>query len=308
VNLCASELRFAFGAGIAQIVRLAADTGFEGIAIGPACGRGDIAPLVAASASAGLVVPLAAAPLGEGPLDGGRRLPYLAAMDDSDEQRAALALFDATLGASVPLGIASFLVDLGEVPLRTSPAEVARRFARRELDDEGSGARVLAATLGERRDRSGRFLDACRTALDRMLPVAERRDVRLAIEIAGDPWRGPSPREALALLGEYRNGPIGVVWDPARMQALGALGVAPAPTRREALVAAASVLRANEAVGMEIGYLPGLGDPADFDVVVGAARAEPPVGIPVVVTGRSDSTFDEVARARVLQQPGKAAG
>jgi sugar phosphate isomerase/epimerase len=301
VNLCASELRFAFGAGIPQIVRLAADTGFEGIAIGPACCQGDIAPLVAASVSARLVVPLAAAPLGEGPLGDGRRLPTLAAMDDSDERRAALALFVATLDAAVPLGIAIFTVDMGEVPLRTSQAEVARRFARQELDDEGSGARVWAAALGERRALSGSFLDACRIALDRMLRVAERRHVQLAIEIAGDPWRGPSPREALALLGEYREGPIGVVWDPARMQALRALGVAPASARRDELVAAALVLRANEAVGMEVGYLPGLGDPADPDAAMSPiAPAKPPAGASVVVTGRRDSTPDEVTRARVL--------
>ena len=314
MNLCGSELRFAFGSGGPQIIKLAADAGFDGIAMGSACGSGDVAPLIAAAVAVGLVVPVVAAPLGDGPPVEGRRLPYLAALDDSDERRAALALFDATVEASVSLGVKTFTIAMGEVPLGVPEIEVARRFARRELDDDGPGARALAAAIGERRARSGAYLDACRTALDRIVKAAERRAVHVAIEMAGDLWRGPSPREAMLLLEEYRNGPVGVVWDEARAQALEVMGVGPTAERRTTLMAAALVFRANESVGLEVGYLPGLGDPLRLEAHKGAGagaaenaaatdtgRPALSAAAPVIVTGRRDSTFDEVARARTLR-------
>jgi Xylose isomerase-like TIM barrel len=305
VILSASELRFSFGAGLSQMVRLAGDAGFDGIAIGTGCGRGDVAPLVAATISAGMVIPVVAAPLGDGPLGPGRRLPYLSSMDDGDERRAARSLFDSTVQTAAPLGVGLFTVTLGEVPLGVTFAEVARGFARRELDEGEPAAPVWAAAIGERRARSEMFLDACRASLDRILPAAERRNIVLAIEMAGDPWGGPSPREAATLLEEYRNGPIAVVWDEARMQVLAALGVGPSDDRRTALAAAARLWRANEAVGMEVGYLPGLGDP---DRAPSRPVAPLVPSVATVITGRPDSTTTEVARARDFVATPSAAG
>jgi sugar phosphate isomerase/epimerase len=298
VILCGSELRRVLDVGAPPIVRLAADAGFDGIAFGATCLRDHVAPLVAAAASVGLVIPVGASPLGDGPLGAGRRLPHLAALEDADERRAAIALFKATLEATAPLGVQIFVVNLGDVPLRTSIDQVARRFARRELDEDEPGARLWADAQGERRALSGLVFDACRDALDRILPIAERRGVVLALELAGVPWGAPSPREAWTLVDEYRTGPIGVVWDEARMQVLGTLGLGPSAERRAALAAVAKVWRIGEAVGSQAGYLPGLGDPDD--VTTEASRSDRPAGIPVVVTGRIDSTPEEVARARVL--------
>ena len=297
VILCASELRLVWGAGVPELVRLAADAGYDGIAVGARCGRGDVPRLTAAAAAAGLALPVVMAPLPDARPGLDKRLPYLASLDDGDERRAALALFDATLDAVVSLGVRLFTVDLGEVPLRTSAAEVAWRFARRELGEDAPGERVWAAAMGERRARAGLILDVCRSALDRLLPRAERRDIVLALEIAGGPWGAPSPREALTLLDEYRDGPLGVVWDGARMQVLRTLGIAPSVEGGATLAAAARLWRENEAVGIEVGYLPGLGDrdqaPPEVD-----SRLKPPPGVPVVVTGRADSTRAEVERAR----------
>lgn len=239
-----------------------------------------------------------AAPLGDGPMGTDRRLPHLGSIDDGDERRAAVALFQGTLEAAVPLGVRFFAVTLGEVSLHATRAPLAHRFARRELDEDEPGARLLAAVIEERRAWSGRVIDACRYALDRILPMAERRDAVLALEIAADPWAMPSPREALALVDEYRNGPIGVVWDGARMQALGALGIAPSADRAGSLAVAAKVWRANEAVGIETGYLLGSGDPDGG--TASTQGPDRPAGIPIVVAGPAHSTADEVARARIL--------
>ena len=300
VILCASELRFAWGGGGGDLIRLAGDTGYDGIAVGSRCGRGDVAPLIAAAASAGLAVPVVAALLPDAWPGLDRRVPYLGSTDDANERRAALDLFDATLAAVGPLGVRLFTVDFGEVPLRTSAAVVAWRFARRELGEDEPGDRDWVAATSERRARSGLILDTCRSILDRLLPAAERRDVVLALEIAGGPWGAPSPREALILLDEYRDGPVGGVWDTARMQVLETLGLAPVAERRTALAAASRLWRENEAVGVEAGYLPGLGDPdgGSSDVETGRRRA--PAGVPIVITGSAASTPAEVERARTL--------
>ena len=293
--LCASGLCFASGAGEPKVlVRRAADAGFDGIAIGDDCAREDLAPLCAASLGAGLSVPVIAGAFAEGPLGPGRRLPYLASLDDSDERRAAVALFEFTLGFAVSLGIRVLTVHLGDVPLRAKAQDVVYRFARRELNEDEPGAPLWAAAIGERMSLSAAVLDASRYALDRIVPRAERAGVELSLEVAGGPWSAPSPREAQHLADEYRDGPVGLVWDEARMQALASLGIAPSQERRATLAAAATLWRANDAVGVETGYLPGLGDPP-------ASRSgEPgrPGGLPVIVAGRPDTTSRELSAAR----------
>ncbi|MBC8131930.1 MAG: TIM barrel protein [Deltaproteobacteria bacterium] len=296
--LCASGLRFVSGVGDPeQVIRLAADAGFDGVALGADCTRGHITALAAAALAAGLAVPVVAAPLADAPLGVGRRLPYLASLDDSDERRAAIALFTGVLESAASLGIRTLTVHLGEVALGVDAAQIAHRYARRELlDEDEPGARLWAAALGERRALSGLVSDACRYALDRILPHAERRDIAVAIEIAAGPWSAPTPREALSLLDEYGSAPVGVVWDAARMQVLTTLGIAPAPARYAALAAGATIWRATDAVGVESGYLPGLGDPP-----VGpgdTSQPTPTTGIPVIVAGHPNSTIHEVAEAR----------
>ena len=228
----------------------------------------------------------------------GRRLPYLAALEDSDERRAALELFRRVLEAAVPLGVSLYTINLGAIANRVGLGTIARRFARRELDPEEDGRGVPAweAALAERRALSGPVRDACRTALDRIVPLAERHGATLAIEIAAGPWGLPSPREAGDLLADYREAALGIVWDDARMQVLRALGIAPAPERLTELAASAKVWRAHEAVGIETGYLPGLGDP---DAEAGAYR-DKVAPAATIVMGRPDSTLEEARRARAL--------
>lgn len=298
VILCASDLaagagRQAAGDAVSAVVRVAGDAGFDGIAVDASWLAPDLAPLLAAASAVGLAVPVVASPLAEARLAPGRRLPYLAALEDGDERRAALAAFTATLEAAVTLGARTLTVALGEISLGVSAPTLARRFARGELAEGEGGAVLGAAVLRERRGRSARVLDACRAAVDRILPLAERRGVALAIEIAAHPWALPGPREAGQLVDEYRDGPIGVVWDPARLQVLAQLSAAPATDVQDRLRAAARVWRANEAVGVDSGYLPGLGDPdgAPPDGEMPAAR-------PIIVAGRPDSSRTEIAAAR----------
>jgi len=286
----------------AALLRAAGDAGYQGLALGPWCTRAQATELVVAGAAAGLTVPVAAAPLLEAvPLPPGKRLPFFASEDDPEERLAAVDLFAASLDAAVPLGVTLYTVNLGDVALGVRPAEIARRFKRRELEEDEPGAKALAAAFAERRARSPRILDACRFALDRLAACAERANVTVALEVSGGPWGAPTPREAAMLLDEYRDAPLGVVWDDARMQVLWTLGAAPVRERAEVLAAATRLRRANEAVGIDVGFLPGQGD-ADPEVT---AAFPPPAdpALPVVVSGRPDSTVDELRRARELAAP-----
>ena len=289
---------------LAALVRAAGDAGFQGLALGPWGTRAQAAELVAAAAAAGLAGPAAAPPLLEAfPLPPGKRLPFFAAEDDPEERLAAVDLFAASLDAAVPLGVNLYTLHLGDVALGVRPGDIARRFRRRELDEDEPGGRALAAAFAERRARSVRILDACRFSLDRVAARAERANVTVVLEGSGGPGGAPTPREAATLLEEYRDAPLGVVWDDARMQVLWMLGAAPVRERAQALAAATRLRRANEAVGIDVGFLPGQGD-ADPDVT---AALPPPAApaLPVVVSGRADSTLDELRRARELATPPK---
>lgn len=281
------------GEGRDRAIGLCADLGFQGLAIGGWCTRADAIELVTAAAASGLAVPVAAAPLLERPLPPDKRLPYLASLDDPEERRAAAALIATTLSAAGPLGVRTFTLSLGDVRLGIAPERLARWFRRGEMDEDEPGGEALVAALAERRARSPGLLDACRAALDLVIPAAERTGTILAIELPAGPWGLPSPREVSALLDEYRQAPIGIVWDQARMSVLARLGAAPSSERAGQLGSCTRLWRANEAVGIEVGYLPGQGEPAS------EAAAIRPVDdtTPIVVSGRRDSTTDEIRRA-----------
>lgn len=312
--LCASEMRFAFGQGAVELVRLAVDAGYSGLAIGPAASQRDLAPLVAEAAGAGLQVPVVAAPLNDRPLAPGRRMPYLASLDDGDERLSAFRLVEDTWAAAAPLGMSFFPLDLGAIALHADGQAIAYHFARRELDEDEPGERRWRALLAERRALSARVLDACCESLDRLLPRAEAAGFEIGLQMTG-PWGAPTPREAETLLDTYRGAPLGLIWDESRIQALTAAGVGPSAERRLRLARATRVLRCSEAVGLETGLAPGLGDPDGTGALelglpaatangTGTGKAKASATTPitpawVVVAGRSDTTLEEAVRSRM---------
>jgi len=299
VILLGTELRPPGDRGRDQVVGLAADAGFDGLAIGGWYRREEVIHLVTLAAASRLTVPVAGAPLLERPLGPGKRLPFLGSLEDPEERRAAAELVATAIAAVSPLGIRTFTISLGDVGLGVAPERLARGFRRREMDEDEPGGEALAAALEERRARSPGITDGCRAGLDLIIPAAERAGVTLAIELPAGPWGAPSPREAVLLLDEYREAPLGVVWDQARMSVLGRLGAAPSPERAERLRAGTRLWRASEAVGIEIGFLPGQGETADEAAALPRIERE----VPVVVTGRRDSTLDEVRHALALTRP-----
>jgi hypothetical protein len=301
ILLC-SELGPAGGSDAAGLARLAADAGYQGIAISPGRLWGELGSIAAAAASARLSVPVLAAPLGESPPGRDRRLPFLATADP-EERLAAAALVAGTLARAEAVGATHALLELGTVELGVAGETVVRAFARRELGENDPAAAFWVAALRERRGRSPAILDACRRGLDRVLGPADRAGITLVVAPGLDPWTPPSPREAELLLAEYRGAPLGLVWDDAAPDVMAALGVAP-PAARLAALAEGSCLRlAREAVGIEPTYLPGQGDPS------GGASAPPlPALRHVMVGGRRGSSAREIGRARELVAAGAGAG
>jgi hypothetical protein len=89
---------------------------------------------------------------------------------------------------------------------------VAALFARAEWDPEaGLGARLLAARVGSAR----KMLDGARFCLERLLELAARESMTLAVP----PRRGvtafPTTAELAALLEEFRGAPIAYLHDTA---------------------------------------------------------------------------------------------
>jgi hypothetical protein len=137
------------------------------------------------------------------------------------------------------------------------------------------------------------LLDAARFSLERLADGADRHGVVLALEVAATPWGFPGPREALALRQEYQGAPLGLVWDSGRLSVLATLGLDQSPARLAELAAATRLVRLNDAVGLQVGFLPGLGVPVPGPV----ASAPFPPSVPWVLAGRSDTTDIELAEA-----------
>jgi hypothetical protein len=154
------------------------------------------------------------------------------------------------------------------------------------------GARALTLVLEERRKVDERVLDTCRRSLEDVVRLCERIGVRAAIHLGNRPWRAPGPREALALLRDFSGGPVGLVWAPARLAALAAMGLPSSPERHAELRRLAKLVHLSDAVGVHDDLLPGLGECAaeDFDGI--------DVNLPVILAGRADSSAQEIASAR----------
>ena len=121
----------------------------------------------------------------------------------------------------------------------------------------------------------------------------------LALPIGATPWQVPSPREAGLLVDAFAGAPLGLVWDPGRLSVLAALGLAISDDRLRALADQAKATVENDAVGIEAGFLSGLGE---RNVRVAAHAA--PVSVPRIVTGGPGATDDEVVAAIGASRPG----
>ena len=273
------------------LVRLAAEKGATGIHLARGVDLAVMGALVSSAARAGLAVASVALPFPERPLTVGRRLPRLAATS-RDEREAAVALAGRGLGAAIGVGARIALLDFGGVSLATPAADVARAYARRELEEGEPGALRLAAAIDERRARSVEVLDACRWALESLVRMAEPVGAELVLAVGATPWDAPSPREAAMLRAAFAGAPIGLAWDPGRLSVLRWLGLPISDDRLRELSSSAVLAIQNDAVGVAAGYLPGLGEREDG---IAALPARP--GIPVVIEGTPDATDDEVAAA-----------
>jgi hypothetical protein len=287
-----STLRPVRGPGDDALPRLAADCGAAGVHVA----GGDLAMTVAnfpTVARIGLAMGPPLLPLAERPLGPGKRLPRLAA-PDRDERAAAIALVAQGMAELAPLGIRQVLLDMGPVALAADRKAFRRAFARRALEDD----LVFPAARAERQHRAQETLDACQYALERLLRDAERRGITLLLVPAATPWQAPSPRELETLGARLAGAPLGHVWDPARLSVLCTLGLPLSDERLRRLAETASLAVENDAVGLETGYLPGLGE---RDPRVAGLSA--PAGAPRIIAGRADSTGAEVAAAVAKSTP-----
>jgi hypothetical protein len=290
--LCASDLRPLHSGGIEPLVRAAGDAGATGIHVGGGMFLRDLKEAVPAVLRAGLLVPSMTLPLAPRPLEKRKRLPALSAAD-ADERGAAIALATEGLEAGIGGGVRWALLDFGPVALPVARRDLAASFARRELGQGEAGAAELSLALAARRSFAGGLTDACHWSLERLCRLAESRSVTLIVSVGGSPWETPSAREALALVEAFRGAPLGLAWDPGRLTAARALGLHLPDERVAALAAGAVAALETDAVGMQAGYLPGLGE---RDEAL-PARPELPRDAPIIVGGFPDSADAEIARA-----------
>jgi hypothetical protein len=295
--LLASDVRLPRDSGGDALLRLAADAGADGIHLAAGCDLELFPRLATGALQAGVGVAGLTLPVADRPLAAGRRLPRLAA-HARDEREAAIALALLGIDAAVPVGARFAVLDFGELALAVRPGELARAFARAEMDEEETGGRLLAAAVTERRARGAEVGDACRWALERLVRAAERSGLTLALPVAATPWQAPTPREARLLIDAFAGASLGLVWDPGRLSVLATLGLGASDERLRAVAGEAVLALENDAIGIEAGFLPGLGEREARIAALG-----PPVSVPRVVTGRLDSTAGEVTAAVQSSRP-----
>jgi sugar phosphate isomerase/epimerase len=248
-------------------------------------------PLLGVAArQARLTLPALLAPVPEERPSIHRRLPSLAG--ERDERAAAVDLVRRAMQASREAGTRTVVLDFGRLPLPGEEADLRRHFARRELDEDEPGGRLLAAVLGERRTRATEWLDACRLALEALLRLADPMDVQLAILPAATPWQVPTPRETIELLADFSGAPVGSVFSPGRLAVLTGLGLGVSAERRAALRKSAYLVDASDVVGLDHPLPLGLGE-LDLAELRGFGPE-----IPVVLGGTPDTSADELKAAR----------
>lgn len=294
--LCSTRLRPPLSLGPDRIVRLASEAGFAGIAVDTGCSQPLLKTIATEALRSGLPVRLAGCPLPQAPLGKGKRLPRLAALDDPEERQAAVALAKETLEAATDLDIHLLAVDLGPAGLKTPETQLRLRFARREMDDDEPGGRLLKRALEERRARAERIFDACRLALEPLLEAAGRRGATLLLPLAPTPWQLPSPREAQLLLRDFTGAPLRLVLCPAHRAVLRLLALGGPPERWPELEAHGQVVLATDQVGLDSDLLLGEGELEDEDLRLPKLAQGRPT---IVVSGPVDAAFREVRRARV---------
>ena len=287
----ASDVRPPRGGADDALLRLAAETGAEGVHFGGGCDLELYGRLAGTALRLGVGVPSLALPLPERPLPAGRRLPRLSA-HARDEREAAIELASRGLEAATTVAARFAVLDFGEVTLATRPGELDRAFARREMEEDEPGSGLLASAVAERRARGKELGDACRFSLERLVRRAERAGLTLALPVAATPWQVPSPREAHQLAEGFTGAPVGLVWDPGRLSVLAALGLAISDERLRALAGAAVLALDNDAVGIRAGFLRGLGE-RDARI----AALAPGASTPHIVTGGPVASDAEVAAA-----------
>jgi hypothetical protein len=296
VILCSTRLRPPLSLGPDRIVRLASEAGFAGISGDAGCSLPLLRAVATEGLRSGLPVKLAPCPLPEAELGKGKRLPRLAALDDPEERLAAVALAEKTLETASDLDIRLLALDLGPAGLKTSEAHLRLRFARREMDQDEPGGRLLKRALEERRSRAGRIFDACRLALEPLLEAAARRGASLALPLAPTPWQLPSPREAHLLLREFTGAPLRLLACPAHRAVLRVLGLGGPAERWQDLEAHSEVVLATDQVGLDSDLLLGEGELDDDDLRLPKLAEGTPT---IVVSGPVDANFKEVRRARL---------
>jgi sugar phosphate isomerase/epimerase len=292
--LCASDLRPLHSAGVEPLVRAASEAGAEGVHFGRGFILGDLAGAAPALLKAGLTLASTCLPLAPRPLGKGKRLPALSARDP-EERLAAITLAGEGLDAVAGVGARWALLTFGPAELPFPRRELAGAFARRELDPGEVAAAELAIVLGARKAVAESLLDGCRWSIERLARHAEARAVTLALPVGGSPWDVPSPREALSLLETFVGAPVTLTWDPGRLSTLRPFGMRLPEARIAALAAACGAAFETDAVGVEAGYLPGLGE---RDELLPARPSEKwPKDAPIIVSGFPDTTDQEIARA-----------
>jgi hypothetical protein len=279
-------------ASVARLVRIAVDAGADGAFLASGVFVGQVGSVTATLLAAGLGVAAMSLPLPDRALPPGGRLPHLGAIH-ADERAAALELATQAMAAGASVGATRALLDFGAVSLPVRRADLARSFGRRELGEDDPGRALLDDALGARKAVAPRLHDACRWSLERLARDAERRGVTLLLHPGATPWDTPTPREALALLEAFRGAPLAIAFDPGRLSVLRALDLPLSDGAARALAAAAGAVVENDAVGMQAGYLAGLGERDDTLPAV----AELPAAAPVILTSAVEVTGAELAAA-----------
>ncbi len=133
----------------------------------------------------------------------GDRAPALASRD-REETDAAMREIGRLLTTAAELGAGQVIVGLGAVAeLQRDWPAVRRAYLRAELDETQRAELMRRRTL-----LGGRYLDAVRRALDRLLPVADSSGLSIGLRNPGRPFGLPAPMELAELLRDFSGGPL----------------------------------------------------------------------------------------------------
>ena len=188
---------------------------------------------------------------------------FLLSSPDKEERRLAVEWTQKSLEHASDLEARAVVLHCGRVEMAAETDRLHRFYETGQIESQEAQA-FLRRKLEDREKFKGPYFDSLLLSLDRLVNVADRLGVVLALENRYHYHQLPAAHEFEVIFQEFHGGPVGYWHDTGHAHANEVLGVVPKGELLKKYGAKLIGLHLHDARGQEDHQAPGTGD-IDFD-------------------------------------------